>query len=201
MAVARVSRDTPGLDRRDSAEYQRYLRFREGGCLRHVADVAHRGIAADRYVKKSGADPPGENSALDRASARMRDVQDRFVHERLRRQSRRGKKKLPVRMYPAIDSGINRGPAVVETEVRVSSDRVRHENVAGLVRQETARESDCEQPQVGIRVSGRCRLGARKSGEADAEHHDCHTSEDCARKSQICYVLRQMICPEQVTDG
>ena len=30
---------------------------------------------------------------------------------------------------------------------------------------------------------------------------DCQADEDCARKSQICYVVRQIICPEQVTDG
>ncbi len=105
--------------------------------------------------KKSGGDTAGENSALDCASAGVRDIQNRFVQECLRGESSRGKEKLLLRMDPAVYPGIDRRPAVVETEVRVSSDRVRHENMPGLVRQEAARESDGKKTPVGIRVSRR----------------------------------------------
>jgi hypothetical protein len=96
---------------------------------------------------------------------------------------------------PAVNSGIDRRPAVVEPEVRVGPHRIRHQHVSGLMGEDAARESEREEAPVVVRVSGRWRLRSRKSRGADSEHGDSETDEDCARKSQICYVVRQINLP------
>jgi len=63
----------------------------------------------------------------------VRDVEDGFIEQRLRRQSRRGEEKLLVRMEPAVYSGKDRRPAVVDGEVRMSANCVRREDVGRLV--------------------------------------------------------------------
>ena len=195
MRVAGIACDTPRVDCRDAPEYQRYLCLRQRRCSCHVGDVAHRSIAAERDVEESGTDSASENPALERASARVRNIENRLIQQRLGREPRRGKEKLLLRVKPAVYSGIDRWPAVVEPEVRVSPHRIRHQHVGGLMGEDAARESERKKAPVVVRMSGRGCLRSRESRDAGSKRGQRETDEDCARESQICYVVRQINLP------
>jgi hypothetical protein len=87
-------------------------------------------------------------------------------------------------MEPAVDSGKDRRPAVVESEVGVGPDRVRHENVGGLVGEDAAGEAKGEKAPVSIGARGRwSRLRDGQSRSAEGNHRNRQENEYCARKS------------------
>jgi len=152
VCVPRVPRDPPRLNGGVASENQRELGFRERRGAGHDADVAHRCVATERDVKERRSDSAGEQPALDWSAARVRDVEDRFVDQRLRGQPRRGENELLVRVLVAVDSRKNGGSAVVESLVGMEPHHQGADDVRALVRENAGGESKREMPPIVIRV-------------------------------------------------
>ena len=154
MPVPRIARDPPGVNGRDSPENQRELRLGHRGRPRHEGDIAHGSVAAERDIKQRGGDSAGENPTLHSAAAGVRNVEDGLIEQVLRRESRRREEKLLVWMKAAVYSGKDGRPAVVETDMRVSPDCVRHEDMTQLVGDDAAGEAEREKAPVVILFPG-----------------------------------------------
>src|SRR6478735_3866725 len=86
VGVARIARDADRMERGDAAEHQRALRSRHSVRARDVLDVAHRPATANREIEERRSNSRAEDTALERAAAMMRDVEDRLVDDGLHRE-------------------------------------------------------------------------------------------------------------------
>lgn len=89
-----------------------------------------------------------------RSAARVGDVENRFIDQRLRRQSSGGEKELFVRVSLAVDSGVYGGPPFVESYVRVKAEGERGEEVRAFVGKKARAGADRESLPVVVGGSG-----------------------------------------------
>src|SRR5256714_15336350 len=124
---------------------------------------------------------------------------------RLRREGRRGEDELLVRVAVRVDSRIDRGPTVVETDVWVKSHRQRAQYVGAFVGEQAQSESQRELCPIPGRPTrcyseGRCLLGRQLPC---GQHHCTEQSDadcDCAATRQT-YFGFHVLHAERCTDG
>lgn len=194
MIVRRIARDSENVDRVHSAENQGDLRLRHVRHPRHEADVAHRAVTADGDVEERRSDSAGENAALDRAAARVWYVENQLVDQRLSGETGGREDELLVRVFLAVDAGVDGGPPVIEAKRRMESHRERAQDVRALVREEADPETEGKFGPIAVGLTGSCRerrrLLRRQSGRQRCRGDDGCQCSNCASLMQTYLGLR-----------
>ena len=133
--------DAERLDGRQASINERRLRSAQRRCARHVGDVAVACVASYGGVEVGRRYAASEDSALERTSSVVGNVQDGFVHDRLYVQSGTGEEKLFMRLERRVDSGIDRWLAIFQTQMRTAAKRDGHSYVSGLMCDDACSES------------------------------------------------------------
>src|SRR3982750_913286 len=157
MIVLRISRDSERLGCGHAAEDEGHLGLGERRGSGHVSDVADGRVAAEGDIKERGADAAREKTALDGATAVVRDVEYALVDERLRCQARGRKNELLVRILIAVDARVDGWASTIECVVGMIPHKQGADHVRAFMRENAGSEPKSEPfPLMAFRILEVC---------------------------------------------